>query len=309
MISVDHIGTGSTSGAIVEPRVRAPLAAGDRICNAMTVDVEDFFHVQAFAGCINRDTWDSIPQRVERNTNRVLDLFADAHVSATFFTLGWVAERHPALVQRIVAEGHELASHGFAHIPVHEQSPDAFRSDVRRTKRLLEDIGGVRITGYRAASFSIGAKSLWALDLLADEGYEYSSSIYPVAHDLYGMPSAPRFAFQPADRGPFLEVPMTTVRLMGRNLPCSGGGYFRLFPYSVSRRLLRRVNEGERQPCVFYFHPWEIDVEQPRPQGAPLKSRVRHYLNLRRMEARVRRLLGDFNWGRMDRIFLTRNSQ
>jgi polysaccharide deacetylase family protein (PEP-CTERM system associated) len=274
----------------------------------MTVDVEDFFQVQAFAECIDRNAWERFPRRVEANTDKVLGLFADAGVSATFFVLGWVAERHPELVQRIVAEGHELASHGYAHIPVHEQTIDAFRSDVGRTKKLLEDTGGVRVLGYRAASFSIGANTLWALDVLAKEGYVYSSSIFPVAHDLYGMPSAPRFAFRPRqDR--FLEVPMTTLCLFGRNLPCSGGGYFRLVPYSMSRWALRSVNKRDRQACVFYFHPWEIDPEQPRPHGAPLKSRMRHYLNLRRMEGRLHSLLRDFTWGRMDRVFLDMGAQ
>ena len=273
------------------------------IRNAMTVDVEDFFQVQAFAGCIDRSTWESFPRRVEANTDKVLRLFSDAGVLATFFVLGWVAERHPGLVRRIVAEGHELASHGYAHIPVYEQTADAFRSDVRRTKQLLEDTGGVPVHGYRAASFSIGANTLWALEILADEGYRYSSSIYPVVHDLYGMPSGPRFAFHPCqDR--FLEIPMTTLSLFGRNFPCSGGGYFRLVPYSLSRWALRRVNERDRQACVFYFHPWEVDPGQPRPYGAPLKSRVRHYVNLRRMEGRLRCVLRDFAWGRMDRVFL-----
>jgi polysaccharide deacetylase family protein (PEP-CTERM system associated) len=278
------------------------------ISNAMTVDVEDFFQVQAFAGCIERSDWESFPCRVEANTERVLGLFAEASVSATFFVLGWVAERYPDLVRRIVAAGHELASHGYDHIPVYEQSAGEFRSDVRRTKQMLEDTGGAPVHGYRAASFSIGAKTLWALDVLAEEGYEYSSSIYPVAHDLYGMPNAPRFPFHPLQNR-FLEVPMTTLSVFGRNFPCSGGGYFRLAPYSVSRWALRRVNERDREACVFYFHPWELDPEQPRPRGAPLKSRVRHYLNLRRMEGRLRRLLADFAWGRMDRVFLNARAQ
>jgi len=278
------------------------------ISNAMTVDVEDFFHVQAFAGCIDRKDWESLPRRVEMNTEKVLGLFAEARVSATFFVLGWVAERHPGLVRKIVAEGHELASHGYDHIRVHEQTADAFRSDVRRTKQLLEDTGGVPVHGYRAASFSIGANTLWALDVLAEEGYQYSSSIYPIAHDFYGMPSAPRFAFHPRhDR--FIEVPMTTLSMFGRNFPCSGGGYFRLVPYSVSRWALGRVNEHDRQACIFYFHPWEIDPEQPRPHGAPLKSRLRHYVNLHRMEGRLRCLLRDFTWERMDRVFLNACAQ
>jgi len=288
-------------GLKAEASVSAAKIGG--ICNAMTVDVEDFCQVQAFASCIDRGEWEGLPRRVEMNTEKVLGLFSEARVSATFFVLGWVAERHPGLIRKIVAEGHELASHGYDHIRVHEQSAVEFRSDVRRTKQLLEDTAGVPVHGYRAASFSIGANTLWALDVLAEEDYKYSSSIYPVAHDLYGMPSAPRFAFHPRDDR-FLEVPMTTLSLFGRNFPCSGGGYFRLVPYSISRWALHRVNERDLEACVFYFHPWEIDPAQPRAHGAPLKSRVRHYVNLRRMESRLRCLLRDFTWGRMDRVFL-----
>jgi polysaccharide deacetylase family protein (PEP-CTERM system associated) len=269
----------------------------------MTVDVEDFFQVQAFAGCVERSSWDGMPRRVEANMDRILALFSEAGITATFFVLGWIAERHPGLIHRIVAQGHELASHGYAHIPVHEQTPEAFRSDIGRTKKLLEDIGGVPVRGYRAASFSIGASTLWALDVLAEAGYDYSSSIYPIVHDHYGMPDAPRFAFRSGDSS-ILEFPMTTLPLLGRNLPCSGGGYFRLLPYAVSRWALRRVNKRDRRPCIFYFHPWEIDPDQPRLAAAPLKSRVRHYLNLGRMEARLRHLLVDFEWGRMDHVFL-----
>jgi polysaccharide deacetylase family protein (PEP-CTERM system associated) len=279
-------------------------AAPARIRNAMTVDVEDYFQVQAFASCVDRSSWDGRPRRVEQNTDRILALFGEAGVVATFFTLGWIAERHPGLVRRIVAQGHELASHGYAHVPVHEQTPEAFRADVRRTKALLEDVGGVPVRGYRAASFSIGARTLWALDLLAEEGYDYSSSIYPVVHDLYGMPEAPRFACR-LGGGKLLELPMTTLSFAGRNFPCSGGGFFRLLPYAVSRWALRQVNRRDRQPGIFYFHPWELDADQPRFAEAPLKSRFRHYLNLRRMEARLRQLLGDFHWGRMDHVFLS----
>lgn len=235
--------------------------------------------------------------------DRILDLFAAEGVRATFFTLGWVAERYPHLIRRLVAEGHELASHGYEHVRVVNQDPDAFRNDVVHTKHLLEDLGGVEVRGYRAASYSIGEKNLWALDVLHEAGYRYSSSIYPIRHDLYGMPDAPRFAFRPKPDG-ILEVPVTTVMLGGRKFPCGGGGYFRLFPYSLSRWAMRRVNEHDRQACLFYFHPWEIDPEQPRQQGLPLKTRVRHYLNLSRTEARLRRLLHDFNWDRMDRVFL-----
>lgn len=273
------------------------------ITNALTVDVEDYFQVSAFEPHIHRSDWDSIPCRVERNMDRILDLFAEQGVHATFFTLGWVAERYPHLVRRIVDEGHELASHGYEHVRVINQDSAAFQADVTRTKQLLEDLGGVEVKGYRAASYSIGEKNLWALDVLHEAGYRYSSSIYPIKHDLYGMPSAPRFAFRPKPDG-ILEIPVTTVMVGGRKLPCGGGGYFRLFPYRLSRWAMKRVNDQDRQACLFYFHPWEIDPDQPRQQGLPLKTRVRHYLNLGRTEGRLRQLLRDFRWDRMDRVFL-----
>jgi polysaccharide deacetylase family protein (PEP-CTERM system associated) len=292
------------AGAGATPAAQATDAAAlTTLRNAMTCDVEDYFQVQAFAGHIARNSWDSFPARVERNTGRILDLFARHNVKATFFTLAWVAERNKALIRRIVQEGHELASHGMEHRQVHTQTPDEFRADVRQTKAILEDIGGTRISGYRAASFSITKKTFWAFDVLAEEGYRYSSSIYPVQHDLYGIPDAPRFAFRPT-AGPLLEVPMSTVAMFGRNLPCSGGGYFRLLPYAVSRWGFRRVNARDRRPAIFYFHPWEIDPDQPRQEKAPLKSRFRHYLNLHRMENRLERLLRDLTWDRMDRIYL-----
>ncbi len=271
------------------------------IVNAMTVDVEDYYQVSAFEGVIPRADWPKWPSRVERNTERCLALFAARGIKATFFTLGCIAERHPALIRRIVAEGHELASHGYAHVRVIHQQPEAFRVDIQRTKSLLEDLSGQAVRGYRAASYSIGARNLWALDLLAEAGYVYSSSIYPVRHDLYGMPDAPRFPFR---HGALLEVPISTVRVFERNLPAGGGGFFRLFPYRVSRWAIRHVNEAEGQACVFYCHPWELDHEQPRPGPLPLRTRFRHYLNLGRMEARLDRLLGDFRWGRMDEVFL-----
>ena len=297
----DHLATKPCPEIMPQPARRA--GAPGALVNAMSVDVEDYFQVQAFAGAIGRAEWDHYPCRVEANIERVLRLFGDRGVKASFFTLGWIAERYPAMVRTIVAEGHELASHGYAHVPVYAQGPDEFRADVRKTKRILEDIGQVAVQGYRAATFSIGAKNLWALDVLAEEGYRYGSSIYPVKHDLYGMPDAPRFAYRPGKSG-FIEIPMTTFPLFGRNLPCSGGGYFRLLPYALSRWALARVNGREAQPCVFYFHPWEVDPGQPRVKRIPLKSRVRHYLNLARMEGRLARLLEDFAWNRIDRIFL-----
>ena len=276
--------------------------ATDTPVNAMTVDVEDYFQVSAFERHIAPADWERMPQRVERNTSRVLELFADRGVHATFFTLGWVAERFPALVRRIAEAGHEVASHGFDHTRVIHQEPTQFRADVTRTKRLLEDVTGLAVRGYRAATYSIGASNLWALDVLQEAGYRYSSSIYPIRHDLYGMPDAPRFAFRVRADG-LLELPITSVRALGRRWPCGGGGFFRLFPYALSSWGLRRVNRTDRQPGIFYFHPWEVDPDQPRIDGIGLKTRIRHYLNLSRMETRLRRLLGDFRWDRMDRVF------
>jgi polysaccharide deacetylase family protein (PEP-CTERM system associated) len=270
--------------------------------NAMTVDVEDYFQVQAFAHCIDRRDWDSFPRRVEANTNRILDQFDMAGAKATFFTLGWVAERHPSLVRRIVDDGHELASHGWDHTRADAQDPETFRADVRRTRLLLEDIGGVRVAGYRAATFSIGARNLWAFPVLRQEGYLYSSSINPIRHDLYGMPGAPRVPFRPAPEA-VIEIPMTTVRLLGRNWPCSGGGYFRLLPKRLYRAGLDRVNRREGQPGIFYFHPWEVDPGQPRIPLAGWKARLRHYTNLSRMAGDLDSLLRDFAWDRMDRVY------
>ncbi len=272
------------------------------ICNAMTVDVEDYFQVQAFAHCIDRKDWDAFPRRVDLNTNRILDQFEAAGVKATFFTLGWVAERFPELIRRIVADGHELASHGWDHTRVDSQDPETFRADIRRTRALLEDTGGVRVTGYRAATFSIGARNLWAFPILRQEGYIYSSSINPIHHDLYGMPGAPRVPFRPDTDG-VMEIPMTTVRLLGRNWPCSGGGYFRLLPTMLYRTGLVRVNDHDRQPGIFYFHPWEIDADQPRIPNAGWKSRLRHYTNLDRMAGDLDKLLRDFAWDRMDAVY------
>ncbi len=270
--------------------------------NAMTVDVEDWFQVQAFAHCIRREDWDGLERRVEGNVDRILAQFARADVRGTFFTLGWVAERHPALIRRIVAAGHELASHGWDHTRADSQDPDSFRSDIRRARALLEDTGGVRIAGYRAATFSIGAKNLWAFDVLEEKGYTYSSSINPIAHDLYGMPDAPRTPFQP-NGGSLWEIPMTTVRLFGRNFPCSGGGYFRLLPSVLYRRGLMHLNRREHVPGIFYFHPWEVDPGQPCVAGCGWKSRIRHYTNLSRMEGELDRLLRQFDWGRMDQVY------
>jgi len=221
--------------------------------NALTVDVEDYFQVEAFAGVINRSDWEALPRRVVRVTDRLLDILADSGASGTFFTLGWVAERHAELVRRIVAEGHELASHGSDHYRLDQQSPAEFRDDIRRSKALLEDIGGAAVTGYRAPTFSVGVKSRWAHEILAEEGFRYSSSVYPIAHDLYGVPKAPRHPFCPLPG--FIEIPLTTVRLFGRNFPTAGGGYFRLLPYAVTRTALRKAASELRTSCVFYLHP------------------------------------------------------
>ena len=279
-------------------------AKNKNICNAMSVDVEDYFQVSAFEKHVEKSKWDSLPRRVEANTLRILDIFAEHHVRATFFTLGWVAERHPELIRRIVSDGHELAAHGYEHIRVTEQTPQLFREDVKRTKSLLEDLGGRAVVGYRAASYSIGAQNLWALEVLQEEGYEYSSSIYPVKHDLYGMPSAPRFAFYPENAPHLLEIPITTLNILGRNIPCGGGGFFRLYPYHFSNWAYRYINTVEKQPGIFYFHPWEIDPDQPKQQNLPFKSRFRHYLNLNRMEGRLNSLLADFSWDSMQNVFL-----
>ena len=283
-----------------EERVKAPV-------NALSVDVEEHFQVQAFAGAITRADWEAHEFRVERNIDRLLEMFAQAKARATFFTLGWVAERHPAMIRRIVGAGHELASHGYSHQRVDSQTPDAFRADIRKTKRILEDCGGVPVLGYRAATFSVGAHTPWAFPVLEEEGYHYSSSVYPVVHDNYAFPDAPRFPFQPKGTSRFWEIPISTVRIAGRNFACGGGGYFRFFPYDVTRAAFSHINKNEKRQAVFYLHPWEIDPDQPRPAGVPLKSRFRHYLNLNRTEHRLRRLLRDFSWDRMDRAFAELN--
>ena len=271
--------------------------------NAMSVDVEDWFQVQAFAGAIPRDAWEVLERRVEANTDRILALFDLAGVRATFFTLGWVAERHAPLIRRIVAGGHELASHGYGHQLVHGIGEAAFRADIRRARRVLEDIGGVAVRGYRAPTFSIGPRlTPWAHAVLAEEGHAYSSSLFPISHDLYGDADAPRGPHRPRPDG-VPELPMTTLRLGGRNLPCAGGGWFRLTPYPVFRAGLRRVNQVERRPGIFYFHPWEVDPGQPDVPQARRLSRFRHRVGLGSMARRVERLLRDFAWGRMDEVF------
>jgi len=277
--------------------------SGDPVVNAMSVDVEDYFQVQALSGAFNRESWDRQPSRVADNTHRLLDLFAAKGIKATFFTLGWVAERNTSLVRRMVDEGHELASHGSDHRRADDQNRDQFRADVRASKARLEDIGGAPVRGYRAPTFSIGSRNLWAFDVLDEEGYAYSSSVYPVKRDYYGLPTAPRFAFHPRAGRTITEYPMTTVRLAGRNIPGGGGGFFRLLPFALSRAAIARVNAADRLPSIFYLHPWEIDPEQPRVHGLPLKSRFRHYVNLGRTYDRLTRLLDAFRWDRLDHVF------
>jgi polysaccharide deacetylase family protein (PEP-CTERM system associated) len=272
------------------------------LTNALTIDVEDYFQVSAFAPYIRRQDWEARECRVERNVQRILELLAERDVKATFFTLGWIAERYPHLVRRIVEGGHELASHGYGHERASDLTPEAFSQDIQRAKGLLEDLGGAPVLGYRAPSFSIGTANLWAFDKLARAGYRYSSSIYPIKHDHYGMPDSPRFAYRVG--AGLLEIPVTTLRVMKRNLPSSGGGYFRLLPYALSRWMLQQVNQQDREPAIFYFHPWEIDVDQPRIPGIDARTRFRHYVNIGRTERRLQSLLHDFRWGRMDQIFL-----
>jgi polysaccharide deacetylase family protein (PEP-CTERM system associated) len=274
----------------------------EQTVNALTIDVEDYFQVSAMAPYIERAQWDTIPCRTEHNVMRILGWLDQHDAKATFFTLGWIAERYPNIVREIVARGHELASHGYAHLRASDQTPDEFRQDVVSAKKLLEDLGGVAVRGYRAPSFSIGADNMWALDVLREAGYRYSSSIYPVKHDHYGMPDAPRFAYESLPG--LMEVPPTTVDFLHRNWPAAGGGWFRLLPYSVSKWLLDRVNREDGEPCMFYFHPWEVDPGQPRVAGIDARTRFRHYVNLDRMEARLARLLSDFRWDRVDRVFL-----
>ena len=269
--------------------------------NALTIDVEDYFQVSAFAPHIPRSEWPIRECRVERNVASILAMLDDHDTKATFFTLGWIAERYPGVVREIVANGHELASHGYGHERASDQTPDSFYADINVAKLLLEDLSGCEVKGYRAPSFSIGERNLWAFECLERAGYHYSSSIYPIQHDHYGMPSAPRHAHP---IGNLLEIPATTLRFFNRNWPASGGGYFRLMPYGLSRWMIERINRVDNMPAVFYFHPWEVDPGQPRIPGVGMKTRFRHYVNIHRMEGRLNRLLADFPWGRMDDLFL-----
>jgi polysaccharide deacetylase family protein (PEP-CTERM system associated) len=270
--------------------------------NALSVDVEDWFQVGAFENAIARDSWDGLEHRVERNGEAVLDLFDRAGVKATFFTLGWVAERYPRLMRRVAEAGHEVASHGWDHKRVHTMTAAVFRADLERARIAIEDTCGQSPLGYRAPSFSIDARTPWAHRVLAEEGYAYSSSVAPIAHDHYGWREAPRFAFRPLEDSKLIELPVTTVELAGRRMAAGGGGFFRLLPYRFSSWAIGRVNQEDRRPAVFYFHPWEIDPGQPRVRSAPLKSRLRHYTNLGTMEHKLLKLFKAHEWGRTDDV-------
>jgi polysaccharide deacetylase family protein (PEP-CTERM system associated) len=270
--------------------------------NALSVDVEDWFQVGAFEAVIRRDQWDGLEHRVERNAGAVLDLFAEAKVKATFFTLGWVAERHPGLIRRAAAEGHEIASHGWDHQRVFNLGEEGFRADLRRAHAAISEAAGVEPKGYRAPSFSIDARTPWAHRILAEQGYSYSSSVAPVAHDHYGWREAPRFAHRPLAGSDLIELPVTTVELAGRRMAAGGGGFFRLLPYRFSSWAIDRVNKQDERPAVFYFHPWEIDPGQPRVAGAPLKSRLRHYSRISAMRPKLLKLFTAHSWDRTDKI-------
>jgi polysaccharide deacetylase family protein (PEP-CTERM system associated) len=272
------------------------------IVNAMSIDVEDYFQVSAFATHVPRSEWDGMQCRVEANVERILALLAHAGATATFFTLGWIAERYPGLARRIADAGHEIASHGFDHRRASEQAPDAFRADIRLAKAIIEDVTGCEVRGYRAPSFSVGNSNRWAFEVIADAGYRYSSSIYPIRHDHYGEPDAPRFAHEVLPG--LLEIPVATIRVGRRNWPAGGGGYFRLLPYGVSRWSIGRINARDVRPAMFYFHPWEIDPAQPRIPGIGTRTKFRHYVNLDRTGPRLTRLLRDFRWSRADRVYL-----
>lgn len=273
-----------------------------RIANGLSVDVEDWFQVGAFENVIERSEWDGLRTRVENNVDRIIDLFAEAGVQATFFTLGWVARRHPSLIRRIADAGHEVASHGYDHARVFNFNRKAFADDIRLARDILEDCSGRRVSGYRAPSFSIDQRSRWAFMELAEQGYTYSSSVAPIAHDHYGWPEAPRFAFRPVATSDLIEIPVTTAILGGRRVAAGGGGFFRVLPYGFSRWAIRQVNNRDERPAVFYFHPWEIDPGQPRVAGAPLRSKLRHYTGLDKMAGKLKDLVHEFRWTRMDEI-------
>lgn len=285
------------------PELLASRFLGKNLPNAMTVDVEEYFQVSAFDSIFSRADWPSIPSRLVYAMDKILDLFSEHDAKATFFTLGWILERHPSVIRRLADEGHEVASHGHDHQRVTAIGRKAFRRDVEETRKRLEDVSGTSVVGYRAPSFSIGAEMAWAYEELAEAGYAYSSSVFPIRHDHYGSPDAPRFPYTPTAGG-VIEIPMSTVPLLGRNWPCSGGGYFRLLPVGYSKWAVRRINRRDQMPAIFYCHPWEIDVEQPRVPGISARTRFRHYVNLAKFESRLTEMLRNFAWDRMDKIFL-----
>jgi len=272
------------------------------IKNAMSVDVEDYFQVSAFSSIIKKDNWRNFHSRVDKNLNNILDLFQENNIKSTFFTLGVVAERHIPLIRRIADEGHELASHGYDHVRVDNFDVAEFRLDINKTKKILENAAGVPVRGYRAPTFSISKKNFWAFDVLAEEGYDYSSSIYPIHHDSYGVPDAPRFPFKPSSSF-FWEIPMTTIKLFEYNIPCSGGGYFRLFPYQIFKYQLMKYNNMEGKPGIFYFHPWEFDLYQPKINRVNQIKKIRHYSGLEEMKNKLIKLIRDFSWGRIDEVY------
>ena len=280
---------------MTDPDLRSNLTGSFRGQNAITVDVEDYYQVSAFEPYVERTTWQGHESRVEQNMDRILKLFDDAGVTGTFFFLGWIAKHFPDLLRRVAEQGHEIASHGYAHVQVCNQDEQSFRQDVDRTRKMLEDISGAPVCGYRAASFSIGPGTPWAHDVLAETGHTYSSSINPIRHDRYGAREAPRFAHQKGSKG-IPELPVATVELSGMRFPCGGGGFFRLFPYAWSKWCIRRINMVDKQPAIFYFHPWEIDAAQPKITGLDSRAKFRHYVNLSRTEKKLNLLLHDFSW-------------
>ena len=280
---------------------RSQLDPGPLV-NGLSVDVEAWFQVGAFEDVIERGEWSTLEDRVDRNVHEILDLFDEVGASATFFTLGWVAQRHGALLREVVARGHEVASHGWDHMRVFRMTREQFGADIARARKTIEDASGRPVVGYRAPSFSIDQRTPWAFQELVEQGYQYSSSVAPLAHDHYGWADAPRFAFKPLPWAQLVEIPVTTAQFAGRRIGAGGGGFFRVLPYAFSRWAIRQVNREEGRPAIFYFHPWEIDPGQPRVAGAPLKSRLRHYTNLDRMAPKLRQLIRDFSWGRMDNL-------
>lgn len=273
------------------------------IANAMTIDVEDYFQVSAFEKVVSVDDWKDISPRVEKNTQRLLELFEKNNAKATFFVLGWVAERFPDLVKHIAASGHEVASHGYWHRRATEQTPQVFKDDVEKTRKMLQDLTGEPINGYRAPSFSFNTENEWVYDVLAEVGHQYSSSVYPVKHDLYGIPDAPRFKYKTSQG--LWEIPLSTLNIAGKNIPISGGGYFRLYPYRFTAWAIKQFHRKDAESYIFYMHPWEIDPDQPRQAGLSKKSRFRHYLNLSRVNGRMERMLSDFNWSSMSDIYFS----